>query len=48
MLGADLVFELVIESKLVLWFSVRNFVSPEPVNGGLQIPRFKALDITDV
>lgn len=47
-LGADLVFELVIESELVLWFPIRHFVSPEPVNSGLQIPRFTALDITDV
>lgn len=47
-LGGHLVFELPVESKLVLWLSVRHFVPPEPVNGGLQITRFQALDVANV
>lgn len=47
-LGGDLVFELVIESKLVLWFPIWHFVPPEPVDRGLQITGFQAPDITDV
>lgn len=48
MLGGDLVFELLIESKLVFWFPIWYFVPPEPVDCGLQVARFQAPDITDV
>lgn len=47
-LGGDLVFELLIESELVLWLPIWHFVSLEPVNCGVQITRFQALDITNV
>lgn len=47
-LGKYLVFELIVESKLVLWLPIWHFVLPEPVDCGLQIARFQALDITDV
>lgn len=47
-LGGDLVFELLIESKLVFWFPIWHFVPPEPVDCGLQVARFQAPDITDV
>lgn len=47
-LGGHLVFELLIESEPVLWFPIWHFVSLEPINRGLQITRFQALDITDV
>lgn len=46
--GADLIFELPVEGKLVLWFSVGHFVPPEPVHGGFQVAGLQTLDISNV
>lgn len=46
--GRDLVFELVVEGKPVLWFPIWHFVPPEPVDRGLQVTRFQALNVADV
>lgn len=46
--GRDLVFEVVVEGKPVLWFPIWHFVPPEPVDRGLQVTRFQALNVADV
>lgn len=42
------VFENSVESKLVFRFAVWDFVSSEPVDGGLQVPGFIPPDVVNV
>lgn len=43
-----LIFKFCIESKLILWFSIRNLVPSKPVHSSFQVARFQPLDIINI